>query len=182
MKGARPFTLEEIEKIKEYYENYIGSDKDQTFDIGTRNWALIMFGMYSGFRIAEILSIDVKDVVQNERIVDEVYLERKNTKNKVEGRTGVVNIQCKKILEKHINHYGLVDKMKEDPNTPLFISNKGGRLMTRQAINIIYDLSKTLGFNGKLSTHTLRKTFSKYAYELLDRNILDLQKALGHRS
>lgn len=177
MKGCRPLTMEEIELIHEYFENSIGSEADEKKDLETRNYTLILFGIYSGFRISEILSIKVKDVMKNGKIVDEVYLNKDNTKGKIEGRTARINKRCKKILENHIFHYSL-----ENPETNLFFSSHGGSITSRQAENIIKKVFNALKFTGKLSSHTLRKTFSKFVYELLDRNVLDLQKALGHKN
>ena len=72
MKGMRPITDEEIEKIK---DNFSGQYK-------ARDYALFVLGIKSGFRISEILSLTLKDVFDNGRIQDRIYVQRKNMKGK----------------------------------------------------------------------------------------------------
>jgi site-specific recombinase XerD len=179
MQGCRALTDDEIDLIKYHFDDVIGDDVNDAYDLQSRNKALFFFGLYSGFRISEILSLTIGDIYDHGHVLDSCYLKRSNTKGKVAGRTGVINSFCKPLLEEYLDHYHLKDK---DPKEPLFFSNKGGSLRQRQCQKIYTDLFETLELDGKLSTHTTRKSFAKKIYEAVDRNIVDLQQALGHKN
>jgi integrase len=51
-----------------------------------RNKALFILGVRSGFRISEILSLTVGDVLQHGKVMDHVTVARKHMKKKTEGR------------------------------------------------------------------------------------------------
>lgn len=175
MKGDRALSAEEVEKIK-YYFNH----REDPNSI--RDYTLFFLGLYSGFRIAELLSIKVSDVYCYGRVTDDVYLKRKNTKKKIEGRVGVLNDRCKTLLKDYIDHYGLVGRLANEPELPLFPSRKGGSIKPRQAHNIFKKVFRDLEMTGKLACHTTRKTFASVVYQQLDRNPVDLQVAMGHKN
>ena len=53
--------------------------------------------------------------------------------------------------------------------------------MTRQhAHHIIKSFAKDLELDGKIATHTLRKTYAKKIYDSCDGNLFICQKALRH--
>lgn len=177
MKGCRAIENDEIEKIKQYYNEIIGDEIIDKSDLHTRNKTIFFMGLYSGFRISELLSLKLGDVYKFGKINDSVYLKRENTKKKVAGRTGIINSYCKPYLEEYINHYNLNNLDKS-----LFFSVKGGGLKPRQVQKIYNDLFNHLQMDGKLSTHSTRKTFAKKVYEAVDENLIDLKQSLGHCS
>ena len=66
MKGCRPLTDEEIDLVlASFFGKYESRDR-----------ALFLLGLKSGFRISEILSLKVKDVCRNGRMVDRVTVAR----------------------------------------------------------------------------------------------------------
>jgi integrase len=174
--GCRPLEPIELEELKRYFDN-MPEDRDKDSQ-ALRNKTLILFSCYTGFRIAEILSLDVQDVWQNGGVNPTVYLKKRNTKGKIAGRTGVLNQYCQELLQTYIREYHL----DATPTRPLWPSKKGGRLLPRQASNVFQNCFKACGFVGKLGTHSGRKTFAKNCYAALDRNIVDLQQAMGHKS
>ena len=71
MIGCRPSTIEE----EAAFLKYLAKRR-----YGARDVALITFGIQTGFRIAEILSVRRKDIIQGGKMVDTVYMSRYNMK------------------------------------------------------------------------------------------------------
>ena len=93
MRGMQPISDDEIKKIT---ENFSGAYK-------ARDLALFILGIKSGFRISEILSLTIKDVFDNGKLQDRIYVERKNMKGKNEGRCVVVHADAKAALKPWID-------------------------------------------------------------------------------
>ena len=69
-----------------------------------------------------------------------------------------------------------------DPSSPIFKSRKGQRAITRvQAFRVLTEVYEANGLMGKLGTHSMRKTFADRIYERLGRDLIKVQRALGHR-
>lgn len=71
-----------------------------------------------------------------------------------------------------------------DGKTFLFKSREGGnRALSRTMAWIMLDEAyAACGLDGKLGTHSMRKTFAERVHEKLGRDIFKTQKALGHKS
>lgn len=181
MKGCRPLTDDEV------------ADVEQSFGgrYAVRDRALFQLGVLSGFRISELLSLRVGDVVQAGRIVDQIAVQRRNMKKKVEGRTVILHPKAKAALaswleELQADGYFLADDF-------IFRSRKGqNRPISRgQAFKILQDAFEANELTGRLGTHSMRKTFANRVYrhlcqrratgEPLDPFRLT-SKALGHRN
>lgn len=176
MKGTRPLEDYEIEKIREYFlsRNDVNANRDMT---------LFFFALYSGFRISEILSIKVEDVFQYDKISDSVYLKKSCTKGKKQGRIGVINLECKKLLNEYFTTYNIKTHLKLNPDMVLFWGRDFDTPLSRKrGWEIFKNAFIACELQGKLACHTSRKTFAKKCYEALDHNILDLQQAMGHQS
>ena len=168
MKGCRPLTDPEIAAVKESF-------------IRTRDKALFILGLKTGLRISELLSLKVGDVYQYGRVVDSVYVERKYMKKKVEGRSIPLHQEGKEALMRWIME---LEKLgKSDPNSPLFKSRKGhGSINRVQAFRVFKEVYEANGLIGKLGTHAMRKTFADRIYERLGRDLIKVQRALGHKA
>lgn len=131
-----------------------------------RNALLFSFGINSGLRIADILSLDVKDVK------DKDYIElREKKSNKY--KKFPINENLKAEIEEFIK-----DKPDE---IPLFYTQKHCRLDRAQAYRIINKAARIVGIKGRIGTHTLRKTFGYHFYQQYD-DIVMLQKIFNHSS
>ena len=77
MRGCRPLSEVEIERVLD------------AFDGATerRDRALFLLGVRSGFRIAELLSVRVRDIFDETGLVDRVTVARRFMKHGAEGRT-----------------------------------------------------------------------------------------------
>lgn len=165
MKGCRPLTDDEVTAVTAALQ----SDRDR---------ALWLLGIRSGFRISELLSLKMADVVQHGRITDRVTVQRRHMKGQKEGRSVMLHIEAKGAIERLIASEGLwheayLFRSGRFHNRPL------GYLRAWQILKAAYAI---VGITGKAATHTMRKTFAKRVYQAADENIFKTQKALGHKN
>ena len=106
------------------------------------NALLFSFGINSGLRIADILSLDAKDVKGK----DYIELREKKT-NKY--KKFPINENLKAEIEELV-------KDKPD-NIPLFYTQKHYRLDRVQAYRIINKVARMVGIKGRIGTHTYAK-------------------------
>ncbi len=178
MIGCRPLEPEEISNIIEYFDNQEELDQDKRLHLAQRNKTIFLMGLYTGFRISELLSLKIKDVFSFNKISDYCSLQKKNTKKKVAGRITKLNDKAKTILQNYFEYYRLDLK---DPDDALFFSSRDGRkLCSRRFQDVLAQCFHNLELNGKLGTHSLRKTFAKRVYDGVDGSLLELKQALGH--
>jgi site-specific recombinase XerD len=171
MKGTRPLSTEEILKVS---EQFIG-----TYEI--RNRALFMLGVSVGGRISELLALKIGDVWQNKRPVTDLLFTKGVVKGKETSRVIPANKDCREaitfLIDWHKEHFSDLK-----PERPLFISRKAGKALTRtQGHRIICEAFSQAGLNGKLATHSLRKTFAQRLYDSTGDLAL-CQELLGHKN
>jgi integrase len=152
-----------------------------------RNRALWILGINTGFRISELLSLKLSDVIEFNRIRDEITVERRNMKKKTRSRSVPLNDCVKYALIQHIqdmNRRGYCHK-----DDPLFPNKKGQPLGRREAWRIIKTAKTVAALPGKIATHSMRKTFGTNAHEKLmdyvaagERRdvLLETAEMLGH--
>lgn len=134
--------IRDIETVNDIYE-YLNSQ-------GKRNGLLFAFGIYTGLRISDILSIKVRQV-RNQKYIS--LREKKTGKEK--------NIPINKFLKNCIDEY-IIDMKNYEY---LFYGRKRTIPMTRQqAYNILSNAAERFGVRS-VGTHTLRKTFGYHMYQ-----------------
>lgn len=129
-----------------------------------RDYVLLRLGINSGLRISDLISLRVDEVRGRDRIS---IREAKTGKTK--------DFPLSEKLQKMLKDYiaGI------DSNW-LFPSRKGDGHITRvQAYRIINAAAKEVGVPGQIGTHTLRKTFGYWAYQM-GVDISRIQKLLNH--
>ena len=173
MKGTRPLDNAEIRKVSEAFSG--------TFAI--RNRSLFMLGVSVGARISELIALKVEDVWQNNKPVKDLLFDRNIVKGGEVSRAVPVNVDGRQAIEDliawHTEIYGDLD-----PKRPLFPSRKGqgSKPMTRIAAhNPLKEAFEAAGLNGKLGTHSLRKSYAQRLYEQTN-DIYAVQEMLGHKS
>ena len=173
MKGTRPLDNAEIRKVSDAFDGIFA----------VRNRSLFMLGVSVGGRISELLALKVNDVWQNGKPVKDLLFDRNIVKGSEVSRAVPVNIDGRQAIENliawHIELYGGIV-----PTRPLFPSRngQGTRAMTRIAAhNALKDAFETAGLNGKLGTHSLRKSYAQRLYEQTN-DIYAVQEMLGHKS
>lgn len=170
MKGCRPLTKPEAELII--------SALSSNDILGCRNSTFFILGLNTGFRVSELLSITVGDVFEHGKIVDSVSVRRSAMKGKGEGRTIRLNAKSKAALSDWLNvlsHWGCSDA------TPLFCSRARKPIGRIQVWKMFDKAFSSIGLTGTLGTHCMRKTFAERMYDLLDKDMRQLQGALGHK-
>ena len=173
MKGTRPLDNAEIRKVSEAFEG--------TFAV--RNRSLFMLGVSVGGRISELIALKVDDVWQNGKPVKDLLFNLSIVKGNEVSRAVPVNIDGRQAIEVLIAWHGeLYDDV--DPTRPLFPSRngQGSKPMTRIAAhNALKNAFEAAGLNGKLGTHSLRKSYAQRLYEQTN-DIYAVQEMLGHKS
>ena len=172
MKGCRPLTSDEVELTAKTFGG----------PFAARDRALFLLGVRSGFRISELLSIRLADVLQAGRLVDRVAVQRRNMKKKTEGRTVLLHPEAKAALEVWIADLKAAGYMTADAY--VFQSRKGQNrpISRQQAHRILSGAYSVNGMTGNLGTHSMRKTFANRVYDALGGDLVKTAKALGHRN
>lgn len=171
MRGCRPLEDREVNDIIKSLSN-----------TNKRDAALFLLGIKSGFRISELLSLKVGDILQAGRIVDRVTVARRNMKKRVEGRTVLLHPDAKAALTEWLDELGTDENIT--PDTYVFLSRKGeNRPVSRvHAWRVLHQAFVDSDLTGKLGTHSMRKTFANKVYDALGHDLIKTQRALGHRS
>lgn len=173
MKGTRPLDNAEIRKVSDAFDGIFA----------VRNRSLFMLGVSVGGRISELLALKVNDVWQNGKSVKDLLFDRNVVKGGEVSRAVPVNIDGRAAIENLIawqtELYGNVK-----PTRPLFPSRngQGSQTMTRKAAHdVLKSAFEGAGLNGKLGTHSLRKSYAQRLYEQTS-DIYAVQEMLGHKS
>ena len=173
MKRTRPLNNGEIRRVSAAFTG--------TFKV--RNRGLFMIGVSTGGRISELLSLTIGDVYQNGSAVSDLLFEKSVVKGGEVSRAVPVNADGRLAIENLISWHR--EKYQTIASTRhLFPSrNRNGTVaMNRQtAHEMLKKAFIAAGLNGKLATHSLRKSFAQRVYEQ-SGDIYLVQELLGHRS
>lgn len=142
-----------------------------------RDLAIIFMGIGGGFRISEIVSLKIGDVIDGDgSVLDQIVLERHSTKSK-RSRTVFISNIAQKYLKQHL------DELKnKSPEEPVFFGQKKPRetMNPNVAVQLIKNIfNRACISNG--SSHSLRRTHAN----CLRKNGTDLyliKEQLGHTS
>lgn len=144
-----------------------------------RTWFLL--GCNTGFRISELLQLQVRHVEQGGQILYDVYLERTHMKMRKEGRSIPLSGEARSILADWLDV--LREKDACSPGAFLFRSQKGENrpISRRYASQLLTDVAQATGATGKVNTHSMRKTFADWIYKQT-HDLLLVREALGQKS
>ena len=173
MKGTRPLDNTEIRRVSACFEG--------TFE--ARNRGLFILGVSTGGRISELLSLSIGDVYQNGKAVTDLLFEKSIVKGGEVSRAVPVNRDGREAIENLITwHREKYNSTRG--NRPLFPSrHQSGKVqMHRQtAHQMLKKAFIAAGLNGKIATHSLRKSFAQRVYEH-SGDIYLVKELLGHRN
>lgn len=137
-----------------------------------RDYAILTVFLNCGVRLAELVSMDVKDI-SNEYAV----ITGKGNKQ----RTIHLNQACRDALDDYLLHERPKEGLK-DPEA-LFISRNKCRISRRAVQNIVEKYLKLAGLEEKsLSVHKLRHTAATLMHRYGQVDIRVLQEILGHEN
>jgi integrase len=154
-----------------------------------RDQILFLFGIHTGFRISELTSIRIADVLKRGAVADEVTVSRAALKGgtgpfrrRVRCRTVPLHPRLRAMLQTVL--LGAPDGAPPNPDAYLFQSRNGiNRPISRyRAFEIIKGAAEKCGFPERIACHSLRKTFARAVYERTGHDLTLTQHALGHSS
>jgi integrase len=155
--GCRPLTPDEIAAL----------DAPGVFAgrYSRRDRALFTLGRYSGFRVRELLSLRVKDLMHpGGRFVERIHVERRNIKRKRQGRQIPFHPAARLAVRDWIKELFAAGHVGR--NVCVFRSQKGRdeAMSVSQAWRVINRVFVRAGLDGKVATHSMRKTFAMGIY------------------
>jgi integrase len=151
---------------------------------------LFITGHRTGFRISELLSLTMGDVLQHGRIIDHITVQRRHMKGgkagKTSSRTVGLHPEARAALSVWLETLTKMLKGILDPMTPVFCSRVRDKatglrrhLSREQAWRILKEAFTSNELSGKLGTHAMRKTFCHRMYDKLNHDLVKTQKAMG---
>jgi len=171
-KGSKGLTDNEVNKLLE----------GMTGRHSLRDRALFTLGVFSGFRVSELLSILVKDVYHNGGVADSLTIRRGNMKGKWEARTMPLHHLAKEALARYIRAEKLDHPFHA--NTALFFAQgKTSAMSAAHAWEVIQTAAERTGVSTeRLGTHSMRKTFASrmWANPRINGDLCKMQRLLGH--
>ncbi|NDV19234.1 tyrosine-type recombinase/integrase [Pseudodesulfovibrio sp. JC047] len=152
MQGCRPLSGAEVISIAETF------CRQERF----RDICLFVLGVSCGFRVSEMLGLRVRDVFQDGEVLDWIIITEPKTGHVRQVELGeddkaAIGAQVKALR---------LDGLYSD-GTMLFRSRQGrNKAISRvRAWQIIRSTARGLGMDGKIGTHSMRKTFANNTYE-----------------
>jgi len=100
-------------------------------------------------------------------------------KGKVESRAVPFHPLAQEVIKQYVNSLSVVVS-----DAPLFQTQRG-RLNRKTFHQVLKDALHTLDIretNGRIATHSMRKTFALAVHKALGENIMKTQKAMGHKN
>ncbi|EKZ0315097.1 site-specific integrase [Listeria monocytogenes] len=161
--------MEEVQPIKDLKKIALMKDILSRGEFGDRNVLLFSIGINTAYRISDLLSLKLSDVLEIYRQKVRVKSRLKMTEQKTEKNNSVI---LTKKLQKDIWDFVVKEHAQEidqqDLDYYLFTSRKkkaGERPLTRQqGWYIISEAGKKAGLEN-LGTHSMRKTFGYHLYK-----------------
>lgn len=164
MNGAKAFTDEEILLI--------------SYAMNLRDRCLFTLGIRTGFRISEILSLNVEDVYDGKNVLESVTVRKEHMKGKASKRIVPLHPEAVAAIKDYLEH--------EPPfhlASALFKTH-GPNRMTLWAFHkaLLKACSKAGISTKRISSHAMRKTFADRMNKELNGNIYALRVAMNHKS
>ncbi len=155
-----------------------------------RDQALVTLGLNSGFRISELLSLNVGNVWEDGRVKTQLKVTRAKLKGgscarkkSTTSRTVPLNETAALILQKYLFSRFGSGPVKIDES--LFPSRFHGKRINRSRANVIvHAVPKKAGVENQecYGTHSLRKTFCQSIYKITNHDLNLTRAIMGHAS
>jgi integrase len=178
MAGRRPLTRSEERKLLRTVRK-----------LAPRDRALVTAQWFTGFRIHEILSLTVGHVWREGAVASKIGVAPRFLKGGY-GRTRWIPVlpELHRALETHLTW--LWQRFEVTPSFPLFPSrqvDRNGNVRPLTRVQAYHTIKRAFSVaqiedDGRLGTHSLRKTFAKSVWLASGRDILVVNAALCHTS
>jgi len=149
-----------------------------------RDAAMFEFGLRTGFRTSEILSVRVGDVFRNGHMLPSVTVQKCWMKGGRNSRTMPLHPNASKALYKWIHEAGFT--ASEMADQPLFCRQHTNKRLTRaQAWAILKSAARQAGLDvARIAGHSLRKTFAAHMWQSvhIQGDMAKMARLLGHRN
>ena len=148
MKGCRALSADEIVRISDQFSGL--------FEHRDRAW--FFFGIYTGFRVSEIVSLKLGDVMEDGRFRQYVKIDSKRMKSK--SRAVILHkeaVRFMKIWVDQLVGFGVFDR-----DAFVFQSLRAGGMPLRREVvwRILRRVCRLAGVFDRVATHSMRKTFA----------------------
>lgn len=167
----------EVEQIREYM---LGAGKTFMY----RDACLFQLGVDLGYRIRELLSLKFGDVYNFKVSAarERVYVDKRYLKGKRAGLGKIILPESRNMINEW--YAELVTFQDVSAQTYLIQSRKGENraISYQQANRILKEAFENMNMDGKLATHTMRKTAAVRFYKASNNDINATKHFLGHSS
>jgi len=147
-----------------------------------RDRAIFLLGVHTGFRVSEILSLKIQDVLSGSAIRHSVTVQRAFMKGKKLGRTMPLHANSRSAIKKWIDSIG---GMNSEGGSPLFPCQGTQKRLSPRTFwgNLKYAASEAAISTCGIGTHSMRKTFSSrmWTSPFIGKDLAKMAKLLGHR-
>lgn len=141
--------------------------------LSPRDRLLFLIGIKTGFRLNELLSIRIRDVYKHGQVVSELAIKASKTDSyRRVPLHPLVREEIAKYLPFRLSKGGYF----------LFLGEGLNPLSRSQGWNVLKRAFDLLKLQGKVATHSMRKSYCKRMYEKLHHDLVKTQHAMGHKS
>jgi integrase len=172
MPGCRPLTDDEVDLVMQSFGG----------TYATRDRALFLLGIYTGFRITELLSLRLQDVSQYQQVLLRLTVPRRHMKGQVASRSVPLHPLAQLALAAWIDQ--MPRHCTVTPDSFVFRSREGGNkpISRMHAHRMLREAFDSCEMTGNLGTHSMRKTFAKRVHQRLGNDLAKTKEALGQKS
>lgn len=147
---------------------------DLTHPQGERNKTILETLYGCGLRVSELIHLQISDL-----FFDEGFIRVLGKGNKQ--RFVPINFQSIKRINLYINEIRVHQNPQKGFEDTLFLNRRGKGLTRVMIFTIIKQLTEKLGWNKKISPHTLRHSFATHLLQN-GADLRAIQQMLGHES
>ena len=152
-------------RIEQMYDILLQRDKKYAL--------LFKFGLNTGLRISDILPVRVSDIyTESGRLKEYLVVKEKKTMKEKKIK---INLALQRCLSDYIHANGL------QRHDYLFNSQKGGHIGRIQSYRVLREAAEVVGIDN-FGTHSLRKTWGYWTYQLSQYNIGLIMDTFNHSS
>ena len=147
-----------------------------------RDRAIFLLGVFTGFRISEILSLKIQDVFSGQEIRNSVTVQRAFMKGKKSSRTIPIHVNARSAIKEWIDSIG---GMNNEGGSPLFPCQRTQKRLSPRTFweNLKCAASRAGISTCGVGTHSMRKAFASrmYTSKFIQKDLAKMAKLLGHR-